>query len=355
MKPLIVIAGPTATGKSDTALAVSEVLEAEIVSADSMQVYKRMDIGTAKPSSADLARIKHHMIDVVEPDFPFNAAIFNDMAKKAINEIQGKGKTPILTGGTGFYINALLYGNEFTANECTCSEPPRPKGRGIGLAPAAKPRGIKPVHSAAFAKCESASASPFCSLLRENKEKKFYREELYKQSPERLFAKLLKIDPEYAETTHMNNVKRVARALEYYQETGEKFSTYNKRSRENRAGQYNFKLIILTRERGKLYAGINSRVDRMVSSGLIEEVEFLLTSGVSESATSMQGLGYKEICAYLNGKVTLKEAIDMIKQGTRRFAKRQVTWFKNQSEGTWLDVDSFISLESIAREIVSLR
>jgi len=299
-KPLIIIAGPTATGKSALAMEVAEHVNGEIVSADSMQVYQRMDIGTAKPSAADLARVKHHLIDVVEPDFDFNAAVFHNMAKKAITEIHDRGKVPILAGGTGFYINALIYKSEF----------------------------------------EHYEEAPVS-----------HKDELGEHSHEFLFAKLLEIDPEYAEATHMNNVKRVMRALEYYKETGEKFSDYNKRSRENRTPEYNFKFFILNRERERLYEGINSRVDEMIQRGLISEVEALLESGIKETATSMQGLGYKEICAYLFGRVPKDEAIDMLKQGTRRFAKRQITWFKHQvDEGVWVDVESD-DMASIAQKI----
>jgi len=299
-KPLIIIAGPTATGKSALAMELAEMINGEIVSADSMQVYKRMDIGTAKPSPAELARVRHHMIDVVEPDHDFNAAIFHNMAKKAIADIHDRGKMPILTGGTGFYINALIYKSEFEHYDEVKSD---------------------------------------------------HKGELGKHTPERLFTELLKIDPEYAATTHMNNVKRVIRALEYHQETGEKFSTYNQRSKDNRTPAYDFKFFVLNRARELLYSGINSRVDEMIERGLIDEVEGLLKSGLTESMTSMQGLGYKEICAYLFGRASKGEAIEMLKQGTRRFAKRQITWFKHQVEdGQWIDVDS-MSMGEIAKNV----
>jgi len=301
-KPLIIIAGPTATGKSALAMELAESLDGEIVSADSMQVYRRMDIGTAKPSPAELARIKHHMIDVVEPDNDFNAAIFHNMATKAIADVHDRGKVPILTGGTGFYINALIYKSEFEHYDEVKSD---------------------------------------------------HKGELGKHSPERLFAVLLEIDPEYAATTHMNNVKRVIRALEYHKETGEKFSTYNQRSKDNRTPAYDFKFFVLNRERELLYAGINVRVDEMIRRGLIDEVDGLLKSGLTESMTSMQGLGYKEICGYLSGRASKDEAIEMLKQGTRRFAKRQITWFKHQVEdGQWIDVDSR-SMGSIAKDIAT--
>jgi len=298
-KPLIIIAGPTATGKSAVAIELAQMLDGEIVSADSMQVYKYMDIGTAKPSTADLAMVKHHMIDIVEPDYEFNAAIFHNRAKEAIDKIHGRGKTPILAGGTGFYINALLYNNEFESYENKNTD---------------------------------------------------YRHELYKKDKESLFVNLLETDPEYAQTTHMHNVRRVVRALEYYYETGEKFSEYNKRSKENRVNEYDFKFFILTRDREKLYDGINRRVDKMIETGLIDEVKSLLERGYNRSMTSMQGLGYKEICAYLDGETAHQDAIDKVKQNTRRFAKRQITWFKNQTEGIWLDVDSQ-SINALARII----
>ena len=309
MKKMIVIGGPTATGKSDAALALAEILGGEIISADSMQVYKGMDIGTAKPPPADLARVPHHMIDVVEPDYPFNAAVFYNMAKKAVEGIYEKGAVPILAGGTGFYINALLYGGGF--------------GNFEGSSDSQESRGGR------------------------------YREELYKQSPEYLFCELLKIDPDYAQTTHMNNVKRVVRALEYCHETGEKFSVYNNRCKESRVSVYDFCFFILTRDREKLYGGINLRVDKMISAGLIEEVEALLERGISEKTTSMQGLGYKEVCSYLKGETSRQEAVELIKQGTRRFAKRQITWFKNQTDGRWLDVDSCGCPAAIAREMIT--
>lgn len=300
MKPLIIIAGPTATGKSAAAIELAHMYNGEIVSADSMQVYKYMDIGTAKPNAADLAKVKHHMIDIVLPDYDFNAAIFHNKAKEAVREIHSRGKIPILAGGTGFYINALLYNNEFEAYE---------------------------------------------------DKKSGYRNELYKKSKEALFETLMETDPQYAQTTHMHNIKRVVRALEYYYETGEKFSAYNKRNKENRACEYNFKFFILTREREKLYTVINKRVDKMIEEGLIDEVKYLLERGYTKTMTSMQGLGYKEICAYLNSEITCQEAINMVKQGTRRFAKRQITWFKNQSDGIWLDVDNFNCPKALAGEI----
>jgi len=308
MKPLIIIAGPTATGKSDAALELADFLETEIVSADSMQVYKQMDIGTAKPSKAELSKIKHHMIDIVDPDYPFNAAIYYKQAKAAIDSIHQKAKTPILVGGTGFYINALFYGNVFESD-----------GDALG-------------------------------------ENHFHiRNELSKCSPGDLFSELLNVDPEYAKTTHQNNVKRVIRALSYYLETGERFSLYNSRSKEGRTPVYDSKFFILNCDRDKLYYRINIRVDKMISDGLIEEVEALIKSGVSPGATSMQGLGYKEVCAYLLGSTNKQEAINMIKQGSRRFAKRQITWFKNQASGTWLDVAAYSDSAAIARVIMNYK
>jgi len=304
-KKLIVIAGATATGKSAAALELANMVDGEIISADSMQVYKYMDIGTAKPSKEDLALVKHHLVDIVEPDYSFNAAVFADMAKSAIDDVIARGKQPILVGGTGFYINAVIYNNDFLINTT-----------------------------------EKSSE---------------LREELYKRyetaSPEEIFEDLVKIDPEYAITTHANNVKRVLRAIEYYTETGEKFSSYNGRNKANRQNAYDFSMFVLNRDRAKMYDAINIRVDKMMGNGLFEEVKALLDMGYGEGLTSMQGLGYKEICAYFNNLVTVDEAVENIKLGTRRFAKRQITWFKNQSEGIWLDIDDYKDSRGLAVEI----
>ena len=304
-KELIVIAGATATGKSAVAVALADIIGGEIISADSMQVYKYMDIGTAKPPKEDLERIRHHLIDVAEPDYSFNAAVFTDMAKAAVDDILSRGKRPILAGGTGFYINALIYNNDFSIN-----------------AP------------------------------EKNTE---LREELYKtyasKSPEEAFVDLVKIDPEYAVTTHANNIKRVLRAIEYYYETGEKFSVYNARNKLNRQNAYDFKMFVLSRDRAKMYNAINTRVDKMVEAGLVDEVKGLLNMGYGEGLTSMEGLGYKEILAYLDNKATLTEAVENIKLGTRRFAKRQVTWFKNQNEAIWLDIDDYNNPADLAAKI----
>ena len=294
-KKLIVIAGATATGKSAVGVELAKIIGGEIISADSMQVYKYMDIGTAKPSKDDLDSVKHHLIDVVEPDYSFNVAVFSDMAKTAIDDIINRDKNPILVGGTGFYINALVYNNEFMST------------------------GVRET----------------------NELRKSLFEKYKSKTPEEIFCDLVKIDPEYAVTTHANNVKRVLRAIEYHYETGEKFSDYNARNKLNRQNAYDFNMFVLNRDREKMYTAINTRVDAMVQRGLIDEVKGLLDRGYGEGLTSMQGLGYKEICAYFNGKVTAEEALENIKQGTRRFAKRQLTWFKNQSEATWLDIDDY--------------
>ena len=304
-KKLIVIAGPTATGKSAVAVELARLIDGEIVSADSMQVYKYMDIGTAKPPKEDMALVRHHLIDIVEPDYSFNAAVFTDLARTAIDDIISRGKYPILVGGTGFYINALVYNNDF-----------------------------------------SQTVTEKTTKLRENLYKTYES-----KSPEEIFADLVKVDPEYALTTHANNVKRVLRALEYYYETGEKFSAYNERNKQNREKAYDFSMFVLNRDREKMYNAINVRVDKMVEAGLIAEVKGLLDMGHKEDLTSMQGLGYKEICAYFNNEVSLDEAIENIKLGTRRFAKRQITWFKNQTDATWLDIDKYNNTAHIAAEI----
>jgi tRNA dimethylallyltransferase len=302
---MIIITGPTATGKSNVALKLAEMIDGEIISADSMQVYKHMDIGTAKPSKSELNQVKHHLVDVVEPDFPFSATVFKNIGTSAISDIYHSNKIPILAGGTGFYINALIYG---------CNAPEI-----------------------------------------EEKRELTYRNYLYNLADEKgndyLFDILKSIDPEYAEKTHANNVKRVARALEYYHDTNEKFSVYNSHQKDKRELLYDIYSFILNYDRDKLYSRIDKRVDEMINAGLVDEVRGLKDMGYSKSLTSMQGLGYKEILAYLDNECTLDEAVCTLKRDTRHFAKRQITWFTHQFEGEWLNVSDYLSAESIAEYI----
>ncbi|NLK36764.1 MAG: tRNA (adenosine(37)-N6)-dimethylallyltransferase MiaA [Epulopiscium sp.] len=288
-KPLIIIAGPTACGKTDSAIALAQKIGGEIISADSMQVYRFMDIGTAKPTKEEMQGIPHYLIDELEPDEEFNVMVFQKKAKEAMEIIWQKGKIPVLVGGTGFYINALVYDNEFTATQNDSS----------------------------------------------------YREELYQlareQGPEVLYERLKEIDPNYAKTTHANNVKRVSRALEYYHLTGELFSRHNEEQKEKES-PYNVGFFILNWSRELLYQRIDMRVDQMMQAGLLEEVKWLLDNGYGKELVSMQGLGYKEFMPYFEGECTLEEAVEQLKKGTRHFAKRQLTWFRRQTQGYWIDM-----------------
>lgn len=288
-KPLIIITGPTAVGKTSLSIELAKKLNGEIISADSMQVYCGLDIGTAKISEHEMDGIPHHLIDILQPTESFNVAIFQEKARQAIDQIYKRNHIPILVGGTAFYIQALLYGIDFTQEE----------------------------HDNA------------------------YRDELGRiakteEGKQNLHHQLQTIDPEYAKTVHYNNAKRVIRALEYHHFTGNKFSEYNASQHEKQA-EYDFKYFVLTDDREVLYDRINRRVDQMVSEGLLEEVTNLYQKNIRRDATAMQGVGYREIFEYLDGNCTLEEAIENIKKNTRHFAKRQLTWFRKEADVIWID------------------
>ena len=301
---MIILTGPTAVGKTALSLRLASRIGGEIVSADSMQVYRRMDIGTAKIKEDEREGIRHHLIDILEPDEEFNVVLFQKLAKVCIDEIYGRNRIPIVTGGTGFYIQALLYDINF------CGE----SGENI------------------------------------------YREELEQLADEKgvgyLHDLLKGVDAEAAEAIHPNNRKRIIRALEYYKQTGNRISVHNEMERK-RKSPYNFSYFVLNDEREKIYENINRRVDEMVSDGLIEEVSGLRAEGLKRELVSMQGLGYKEIFAYLDGEMSLEEAIILLKRDTRRFAKRQLTWFRRERDVIWLNKGDFASEDSIVQEIVS--
>lgn len=287
-KPLIVIAGPTACGKTDLSIMLAQKIGGEIISGDSMQVYKFMDIGTAKPTAEEMCGIPHFLIDEINPDEQYNVMVFQKKAKEYMQGIYGRGQIPMIVGGTGFYINALVYDNDFTE--------------------------------------ETGSA---------------IRDELYdiakNEGTGRLHKMLEDVDPEYARIIHPNNIKRVARALEYYRLTGEKMSEHNKNAKEKES-PYNLAFFVLNMDRDKLYDRIDMRVDIMMENGLEEEVRGLINMGYSTELVSMQGLGYKEFIPYFKGEITLEKAVDDIKKYTRHFAKRQLTWFRRQTQGTWIDM-----------------
>ena len=287
-KPLVILTGPTAVGKTKASIGLAKAIGGEIISADSMQVYKQMDIGSAKIKPSEMDGIPHYLVDILEPDEEFHVVLFQQMAKQAIQKIYEKGKIPILVGGTGFYIQAVLYDIDFSENEKDTS----------------------------------------------------YREELEKlaqtKGAEYLHDRLREVDEKSAQDIHANNVKRVIRALEYFHQTGEKISEHNEEQRK-KVSPYNFSYFVLNDERAHLYERINLRVDQMINEGLVSEVQSLKEKGYTRDMVSMQGLGYKEMLDYLDNKCSLEEAVEIIKRDTRHFAKRQITWFKRESDVTWID------------------
>ena len=287
-RPLIILAGPTAVGKTAASIRLAKAIGAEIISADSMQVYRHMDIGSAKIRQEEMEGVPHYLIDVLEPEEEFNVVRFQQMAKAAAEEIYAKGKIPLVAGGTGFYIQALLYDIDFTENDGDTS----------------------------------------------------YRRSLEKTAEEKggeyLHAMLREADPKAAEEIHPHNIKRMIRALEFHHQTGGKISEHNEAERE-KSSPYDFAYFVLTDERSRLYERIDRRVDKMMEEGILEEVRYLKERGVKRESTAMQGLGYKELYAYLDGECTLEEAVRIIKRDTRHFAKRQLTWFKRERDVIWAD------------------
>lgn len=297
--PLLAIVGPTATGKTELSVRIAQKLGSEIVSADSMLVYRSMNIGTAKPTMAERKGIPHHMIDVADPDEMYNVLIYSRAAGKTLKEIHQRHNLPILTGGTGLYIKAVIDGYNFS----------------------------------------EAGSDP---ELREK-----LKNECESLGRETLHERLKKIDPETASRLHINDVKRVIRALEVYYLSGKTLSSSSEKAKHT---PYKLLMYGLTMDREKLYTRIEERVDKMISAGLVGEVRDLLHSGYSDNLTSMQGLGYKEIILFLKGKISFDEAIELLKKNTRRFAKRQLTWFGRDSRIMWIDV-GVRDIEEVTSEI----
>ncbi|MFR4866866.1 tRNA (adenosine(37)-N6)-dimethylallyltransferase MiaA [Roseburia sp. OM04-10BH] len=291
-KPIVVLTGPTAVGKTELSIQLAKVIGGEIISADSMQVYKHMDVGSAKITPEEMDGVRHYLVDELEPFDEFHVVKFQEYAKKYLNEIYAHGKIPIIAGGTGFYIQALLNDIDFTEQE-------------------------------------SDSA---------------YRKELEALAEEHgnqyLHDRLKEVDPESAEAIHPNNRKRVIRALEFYQETGRKISEHNAKE-QMRTSPYNFAYFVLNDERSHLYKRIDARVDKMIEDGLEAEVRRLKEMGCTKDMVAMQGIGYKEMLSYLDGSYSLEEAVYIIKRETRHFAKRQITWFKRERDVIWLNKNEF--------------
>jgi len=288
---LIILLGPTGVGKTDISLKIAEIIsEIEIVSADSMQIYKYMDIGTAKPDQSVLRRIKHHLIDIIEPDQSFDVIQYYNLAKQAISDILKRNKKPLLVGGSGLYISSL----------------------------------INPLFS-------GPNKNINIRNLLEKKAKLYGNEYLFNQ--------LIKFDPDSASRINPNDLKRIIRAIEVFEITGQPLSQLQKRELEKK-GEFEYKIIGLTRNRDNLYQRINLRVEKMIKEGFIEEVDMLRKRGYNKNLNSMQGLGYKELNKYLDGEISLDGTIEIIKKNTRYYAKRQITWFKNKiKEIEWIDLD----------------
>ena len=287
-KPLIILTGPTAVGKTRLSIALAKKVNGEIISADSMQVYRYMDIGSAKIKKEEMDGVPHFLVDCLNPDEEFNVVRFQKMAQEAMEDIYARNKIPVLVGGTGFYIQAVTGAIDFT----------------------------------------------------EHGEDDSYRKELEQfakeQGPEVLHGMLREVDPASADAIHANNVKRVIRALEYYKQTGKPISAHNQEQREKES-PYNLAYFVLNDERSKLYQRIDKRIDDMLEEGLIEEVQKLKDMGYHKGMVSMQGLGYKEILSYLDGTWSLEEAVYVLKRDTRHFAKRQITWFKREKQVEWFN------------------
>ena len=291
--PLIVIAGPTAVGKSAAAAELGRLIGGEVVSADSMQVYRYMDIGSAKVSLEEMLGVPHHMIDTADPTEAYDVARYAAEARLAIEGILRRGHVPIVCGGTGFYIQAVVYDIDF---EETSADP--------------------------------ALREELAAFAKEN-------------GSEALHKKLSEVDPASARAIHPNNLKRVIRAFEYYRETGRSIAEHNELTRSGRTSPYDLSFYVLTDDRQTLYDRIDKRVDFMIAEGLFDEVAYLKSMGLSRDNVSMQGIGYKEVLDAMDGLMTKEEAVTAIKTGSRHYAKRQITWFKREPDAVWLDIRDF--------------
>lgn len=302
--PLVIIVGPTAVGKTAVSIQLAKKIAGEIISGDSMQVYRFMNIGTAKPTDREKEGILHYMIDLLDPDEEFSVALFQDKVTGYIADILDRGKMPILVGGTGLYVRSVIDHYDFS------------------------PAGInQDLRHELFQQAETYGNPYLHKALRE-------------------------VDPATAERLHPNDIRRIIRALEVYRQTGRTISSFQYRDNEL-PPKYRLGYFGLTMDRTNLYRRIEQRVDQMVSGGLIEEVSSLVERGYSPDLTSMQGLGYKEITGYLQGQYSLDEAIELLKRNTRRFAKRQLTWFRRDSRIKWLTVENYHSSSELANEIAS--
>ena len=298
---IIALAGPTAVGKTKFAIMLAQEFDGEVVSCDSMQLYKYMDIGSAKPTEEEMAMAKHHLVDLIDPRDEFSVAQYQKLAKKAINDVFSRGKTPIISGGTGLYLNSLLYDMDF-------------------------------------------SSTP---------EDHSYRAELMakaeKEGREALHEMLTRQDPEAADSIHPNNTVKIIRALERLKEGEGKIKQFKDISSETK--DYDVVLLGLTRDRAELYDRINRRVDMLIDAGLVEEVRTLKEMGLTQENISMKGIGYKEIMDFLDGRYTLEEAVEIIQKNTRHYAKKQLTWFRRYDKMKWCNISDFDSDEAAFEDL----
>ncbi|WP_434296580.1 tRNA (adenosine(37)-N6)-dimethylallyltransferase MiaA [Clostridium sporogenes] len=307
MMDLLILAGPTAVGKTDISIKLAKKLNGEIISADSMQIYKYMDIGSAKITKEEMKGIPHHLIDVVAPHEEFNVSSFKTLAEKCIKDIWSRGKLPIIAGGTGLYINSLIYNYDFTDAD------------------------------------RDEDYREYLTRLSEDKGKEY------------VHSMLKDIDGKSYEKLYPNDLKRVVRALEVYKITGKSISEYTKENEKKLYNiPYNINYFVLNMNREVLYERINKRVDIMMDKGLIEEVKKLESMGYTPDMQSMKGIGYKEILFYLKGDISLDEAIYLIKKGSRNYAKRQLTWFRKDKRSIWIDKDKYRSEEEIVDKIIKM-
>lgn len=291
---LIVITGPTSVGKTELSINLAKAINGEIISADSMQVYKRMDIGTAKIKKEEMDGVPHHLIDILEPEENFNIFMFKELADKAISDITKRGHVPIIVGGTGFYIQSVLKNVEFESEDNNSSN----------------------------------------EIVKELEEIEKTKGALY------LHNMLDDVDSEAAKQIHPNNVKRVIRALVFYKQTGNKISEHNE-SQAKKESPYDYMYFVINQDREILYKRIEDRIDIMIKDGLVEEVKKLMDIGLTKKNVSMQGLGYKEILDYLDGNIALEDAIEVLKRDTRHFAKRQLTWFRREKDVIWMNYPDY--------------
>ncbi len=305
MQNVIVIVGPTASGKTSLSIELAKHYNGEIISADSMQIYKYMDIGTAKPTIEEMQGIKHYLIDEVYPDEDFNVVKYTQLANHYIEEILSKGKQPVIVGGTGLYVSSLV--NNITFSETECDPEFRNK----------------------------------------------LQQEADEYGAQYLHDKLSSVDPEAADAIHPNNIKRVIRALEVFYQTQKTKTFHNEQSKQT-PPKYNYILLGLNMERELLYSRINKRVDIMLEAGLLEEVKHIIKLGYGNCNIAMQGIGYKQIISYLNGEITFEEAIELIKRDSRRYAKRQLTWFRRMNEINWLNVDKIGNNDSVVSSAITV-